>query len=111
MKLSDYSMTMLLKPSILSYLDVVTIEILVVVAVDTLDDVDDDVEIELDVDKLRRKRKIVWHHYIWGLESYRLSFFTKATSPPPLTLDLNKSTWYKISSHKNNFIRFRCDFN
>ena len=52
MKLSDYSMTMLLKPSILSYLDVVTIEILVVVAVDTLDDVDDDVEIELDVDKL-----------------------------------------------------------
>ena len=31
--------------------------------------------------------------------------------PPPLTLDLNKSTWYKISSHKNNFIRLRCDFN
>ena len=81
------------------------------VGVDTLDDVDtdDDVEIELDVDKLRRKRKIVWNHYIWGLESYRLNFFTKAT--PPLTPDVNESTWCKISSHKDNFIRLRCDFN
>jgi len=43
---------------------VVAVDRLVVVGVDTLDDVDtdDDVEIELDVDKLETKRKIV--HYV-----------------------------------------------
>ena len=42
----------------------VAVDRLVVVGVDTLDDVDtdDDVEIELDVDKLETKRKIV--HYV-----------------------------------------------
>ena len=47
--------------SILGYLDEVGVDRLVVVGVDALDDVDtdDDVEIELVVDKLQRKRKIV----------------------------------------------------
>ena len=49
--------------SILGYLDEVGVDRLVVVGVDALDDVDtdDDVEIELDVDKLQRK--IVFNHY------------------------------------------------